>query len=739
MADATAIKVFISYSRKDREFVARVVDALEATDGIEVFRDTDDILPTEEWQERLEQLIREADTVVFALSPHSAKSQVCAWEVELAESLNKRIAPVVIRDVEGEDIPPALAKLNYIFFTNRREFDRSIGNLVAALNTDIGWIREHTRLAGLARRWDLRERPQINVLRGADLKAAEEWIATQPRNAPAPTELHHAFVQASRHAATRRQRIAVGGSLAAAVFALLLAGYAFVQQRAAESALRTATDSANRMVFQLAEKFEKAPVPGRIIESILDEARGLQDELSANFPGDPQLLRSRAVAVTKLGDVYARLDDLATAKTAYEEGLSIARTLASADTASASRQRDVAVILEKIAEARLWEGDLSGARAAYEEGLEIMRAFAGRDPESKDWQRDTAVMRDKIGDILMHEGKDAEALAMYQESLRTRRELAAHEPDNTEWQRDVSVGLDNIGELRMRKGDFKGAGEVYQESLKIRRALAERDPSNTQLQRDISVSLERIGDVRANEGASELALKAYEESLGIARALIEHDGANTQWQRDITLVLDKIGGFRLQAGNVDGAVKAAEESLGMRRALAERDPANAEWQRDVAISLQKIGDIRTQQGDDEGALEYFQESLRICRELLAREPANVDWQRSVAMNFYRVGDARLKLGQTQAASSAYRASLEMARALVANTPGNARSQIELVISLFRIANIATDTYEKRTALEEALGILVPLETDGALTAQQKDWPDILRKMIAGLPAETAAQ
>jgi hypothetical protein len=34
---------------------------LEAADDIEVFRDTDDILPTEEWKGRLEQLIGEAD------------------------------------------------------------------------------------------------------------------------------------------------------------------------------------------------------------------------------------------------------------------------------------------------------------------------------------------------------------------------------------------------------------------------------------------------------------------------------------------------------------------------------------------------------------------------------------------------------------------------------------------------------------------------------------------------------
>ena len=59
-APADKTKVFVSYSRRDREFVGRLVEALEAQDDIHVFRDTDDILPTEEWRQRLEDLISEA-------------------------------------------------------------------------------------------------------------------------------------------------------------------------------------------------------------------------------------------------------------------------------------------------------------------------------------------------------------------------------------------------------------------------------------------------------------------------------------------------------------------------------------------------------------------------------------------------------------------------------------------------------------------------------------------------------
>jgi hypothetical protein len=127
-------KVFLLYSRRDREFVGRLIAALERHQHIKVFQDTEDIFTTEEWRERLAGLIGEADTVVFCLSPASATSEVCAWEVELAEKLNKRIAPVVIYEVDGR-VPGGLAKLNYIFFTARDDFagiNRSCSMIAAA-------------------------------------------------------------------------------------------------------------------------------------------------------------------------------------------------------------------------------------------------------------------------------------------------------------------------------------------------------------------------------------------------------------------------------------------------------------------------------------------------------------------------------------------------------------------------------------------------------------------------------
>ena len=227
-------RVFLSYSRKDRERAQRIADVLRER-HFGVFRDTDDILPTEEWRERLKQLIEEADTIVFLLSPHSVASEVCAWEIELAASLNKRIAPIVIDEVDTALIPPLLARLNFIFCTERDRFVDAVDSLVMALNTDIEWIREHTRLAGLAQRWERASRPDRLLLRGQDIADAEAWRDSRPAEAPDVTPQQAAFVARSRHAAGQRQRRWIAGSLGVAAATLALAIFAWVQSQDAKA------------------------------------------------------------------------------------------------------------------------------------------------------------------------------------------------------------------------------------------------------------------------------------------------------------------------------------------------------------------------------------------------------------------------------------------------------------------------------------------------------------------------
>jgi WD40 repeat protein len=222
-------RVFISYSRKDADFAAWLRHGLDER-GIEVFQDIADTLPGEEWWRRLQQLIGEADTVIFVLSPHSVASKVCQDEVAYALKLSKRVFPVVITDINWALAPEGLIKIHALSFDKIEKRDEALGRLVSALETDIGWIREHTRLGGLALHWDAHQRPRGDMLRGRALEEAEHWLTQRPKTARSPTNLHQEYIRASRSAARERGRRLIAGLIAFAIAMCGIGVYAWLQK-----------------------------------------------------------------------------------------------------------------------------------------------------------------------------------------------------------------------------------------------------------------------------------------------------------------------------------------------------------------------------------------------------------------------------------------------------------------------------------------------------------------------------
>jgi TPR repeat protein len=206
--DRGKLRVFISYSRDDLEFSDQLDAALNAC-GFECIIDRHGISGGEDWKRRLGNLITEADTVVFVLSPTSARSEICAWEVEEAVRLGKRIIPVNCRPLEAASPPPQLRERNYIFFHENPKapgsgFGTGLAKLIAALNTDFDWLREHTRYLQRATEWDRGGRPANRLLSGDDIAEAKAWAARRPKSAPEPTALHLDFIRASEEEAEAR-------------------------------------------------------------------------------------------------------------------------------------------------------------------------------------------------------------------------------------------------------------------------------------------------------------------------------------------------------------------------------------------------------------------------------------------------------------------------------------------------------------------------------------------------------
>jgi hypothetical protein len=223
--------VFISYSRKDREFVKRLEAALQAR-GREAWVDWEGIRPAEEFMQAIFPAIEGTDTFVFVISPDSVTSEICGRELAHAASHNKRMVPIFAREVDVKAIPEALAKLNWVFFCRENEnFDVGTDTLISAIDTDLDWVHAHTRLLTRAIEWEAKGKSNSFVLRGEDLRAAEQWLAhAGAEKERQPTALQTEYIIASRKAAARRQRITLGAVTFGLILAIVLAIVAWRQR-----------------------------------------------------------------------------------------------------------------------------------------------------------------------------------------------------------------------------------------------------------------------------------------------------------------------------------------------------------------------------------------------------------------------------------------------------------------------------------------------------------------------------
>jgi len=130
--------VFISYSRTDQEFVRALYNALDQRQ-LNAWVDWAGIPLSADWQDEIDAAIEGADTCVFVISPEFARSGPCKLEVDHAVACNKRLMPIVRRELPDADrvVHEALRQHNWLLFREGDDFEAAFDRLIAALQTDL--------------------------------------------------------------------------------------------------------------------------------------------------------------------------------------------------------------------------------------------------------------------------------------------------------------------------------------------------------------------------------------------------------------------------------------------------------------------------------------------------------------------------------------------------------------------------------------------------------------------------
>jgi WD40 repeat protein len=278
--------VFVSYSRQDSAFVARLANEIESS-GKNVWIDTAGIEDTEVFPLAIRSAIESSDAFLFVISPASVGSRFCEQEVDYALSLNKRLVPVLRIPVLDDELPDPIRERNWIPFEEEADFDQALARVLHALDADLAHRRSHTRWLTKAIEWDNEKRDKSLLLRGTELRTAELWFAgTTEASDPAPTILQREYVLASRQAAGRRSRVVVSSSLGVALLAVgllvfaLLARSQAVEERAQALSLQQSS-SAQALALQSQDDLTVDPEMSVILAKLAVEQHATPETMLA--------------------------------------------------------------------------------------------------------------------------------------------------------------------------------------------------------------------------------------------------------------------------------------------------------------------------------------------------------------------------------------------------------------------------------------------------------------------------
>ncbi len=238
----------------------------------------------------------------------------------------------------------------------------------------------------------------------------------------------------------------------------------------------------------------------------------------------------RAKALNGAGALAYRQGDYASARSLYEESLSIRR--------ERGDRRGIALSLNNLGLVAQEQGDYASAPSLFEESLSIGRELGDR--------RGIAMSLNNLGMVAQDRGDYASSRSLFEEALTINQDLG-----NREWE---AANLNNLGILTLHQGDYASARSLSEESLSIRRELGDRS--------GIALSLNNLGKGAREQGDYVSARSLFEESLSILRELGNRVG--------IAHSLSNLGSVAHEQGDYASARSLYQESLSIRRELGDR-------------------------------------------------------------------------------------------------------------------------------------------------------------------------
>ncbi len=200
---------YLSYTNADAKLSEHISMAL-IRKGLTVWERLKDTPAGEDQTEAIREGIENADSFLFFITEKSIEDLQCLSELDYAESLNKRLIPLMLEKVDRKRLPEPIQNIQAIDFTDnvspeaelpagiKSDFDRDIDALLLKINDDRAYYQNHKSWLSLALKWK-REGENPGVLaHGNHLQEGLNWLKIARKHKESkPLDIHSEFLTTS--------------------------------------------------------------------------------------------------------------------------------------------------------------------------------------------------------------------------------------------------------------------------------------------------------------------------------------------------------------------------------------------------------------------------------------------------------------------------------------------------------------------------------------------------------------